>query len=62
VDLKARGWHRYTVRVPKRAVVAGLNQFRFVYRYATPPVKVAPGEGESRELGVAFDFIRLRQK
>jgi hypothetical protein len=62
VALKAQGWHRYTVRVPKRAVVAGLNQFRFVYRYAAAPPEVAPGEGESRELGVAFDLIWLRQK
>jgi hypothetical protein len=53
-------WQSYTVHLANADLTGGINTFRFVYDYTASPSRVLPGNGDSRQLAVAFDYIRFR--
>jgi len=56
-----RDWHNYTVGIPATYLTKGINRFRFVYGYTESPAKVEPGNGDTRELAVAFDYLAFHR-
>jgi hypothetical protein len=62
IGLEVRDWHSYTVPVPPVYLTAGINTFRFVYKYTESPVRVEPKNADNRTLAVAFDYIAFHQK
>jgi hypothetical protein len=60
VLLEGGPWQIYSFKLPRAFVVAGINTFRFVYRYAVAPPAIIPGNTDHRMLAVAFDFIMFR--
>jgi hypothetical protein len=62
IALEVSDWHSYTVRLPRTYLAAGINAFRFVYRYTASPSKVMPGNNDLRTLAVAFDYVAFHQE
>jgi hypothetical protein len=53
-------WQSYTIHLANADLTGGINTFRFVYDYTASPSRVLPGNGDLRQLAVAFDYIRFR--
>jgi hypothetical protein len=53
-------WQSYTIHLANADLTGGINTFRFVYDYTASPSRVLPGNGDPRQLAVAFDYIRFR--
>ena len=53
-------WRSYAVHLANTDLTGGINTFRFVYDYTASPSKVLPRNEDSRELAVAFDYIKFR--
>jgi hypothetical protein len=56
IELDSNGWRSYTLHLPRTYLTAGINTFRFVYRYTAIPSESL----DTRRLAVAFDFIAFR--
>lgn len=60
--LKSKSWKTYHVEVPASFLVSSarsVNDFEFVYGYVARPSEVIPDSKDSRQLGVAFDYIKF---
>jgi hypothetical protein len=57
IPLISNDWQSHRVHLSKTDLTSGLNTFRFVYDYTASPAKVSPGNLDTRQLAVAFDYI-----
>jgi hypothetical protein len=62
IPLEVKDWHSYTVHLPHAYLTTGINTFRFVYGYTDSPSRVEPGNGDTRRLAVAFDYVAFHQE
>jgi hypothetical protein len=62
IPLEVKDWHSYTVHLPQAYLTTGINTFRFVYGYTDSPSRVEPGNGDTRRLAVAFDYVAFHQE
>lgn len=53
------GWHEYEVSIPEKFTKSGINRLEFRYKYAESP-KEHGMSNDTRELAVAFDWIRIK--